>query len=196
MLTHPEHPVPRPIPGSTPPRAWISPRKPHARDTLWFHHGLPVFPCGLGCAVPAPEPTWHRLWYKYCLVGREKRTLPYLMPSRIKRVSDMLTDVTWNDGHFSSYPSWYLRENCPCALCVEEFTGRRMIRQGSIPSHLKRNDLSLVGNYALRFAWDDGHDTGIYTFDYLRSICPCAQCLPEGLEEPPPAAPPQGSFEA
>ncbi len=33
-----------------------------------------------------------------------------------------------------------------------------------------------VGNYALRIAWNDGHNTGIYSYDHLRSICPCAAC--------------------
>lgn len=122
--------------------------------------------------------------------------MPYLMPSRVKRATAFQTEISWNDGHMSVYPSWYLRENCPCASCVEEFTGRRMIRQGSVPVSLERTDVAPVGNYALRFAWSDGHDTGIYTFDFLRRICPCIQCLPEGLEEPPQHVRPAGSFEA
>jgi DUF971 family protein len=122
--------------------------------------------------------------------------LPYLMPVRVKRVTAFQTDIGWNDGHFSSYPSWYLRENCPCASCVEEFTGRRLIQLGSIPANLERVNVEPVGNYALRFAWNDDHGTGIYTFDYLRRICPCAQCLPEGLQEPPPQFASSGSFEA
>jgi DUF971 family protein len=96
--------------------------------------------------------------------------LPYLMPSRVKRVSAYQTDVFWNDGHFSSYASWYLRENCPCANCVEEFSGRRMIAEGSIPSNLERVNIGPVGNYGLSFTWSDGHSTGIYTFDFLRRI--------------------------
>ena len=122
--------------------------------------------------------------------------MPYLMPSRVKRVSAHQTDIAWNDGHFSSYPSWYLREKCPCAMCVEEFTGRRMIASGSIPSNLERVDVSPVGNYALSFTWSDGHNTGIFTFDFLRRICPCPQCLPEGLVEPPPKLDESGAFEA
>lgn len=122
--------------------------------------------------------------------------MPYLTPSRVKRVSAVQTDITWNDGHFSSYPSWYLRENCPCAACVEEFTGRHMIQQGSIPSNLERVNVEPVGNYALSFTWSDGHSTGIYTFDFLRRICPCPRCLPEGLREPPPKIENPGSFEA
>ncbi len=122
--------------------------------------------------------------------------MPYLMPRLVKRVSPRQTDITWNDGHFGSYPSWYLRENCPCASCVEEFTGRRRVLQGSIPSNLERVSLQPVGNYALNFVWSDGHSTGIYTFNYLRRLCPCSQCLPEGLKEPPKEVMNPGSFEA
>jgi DUF971 family protein len=122
--------------------------------------------------------------------------LRYLIPSRVKRVNAFQTDIAWNDGHFSSYPSWYLRENCPCASCVEELTGRRMILQGSIPSNLERTNVEPVGNYALSFSWSDGHGTGIYTFDFLRRICPCSQCLPEGLTEPSPEIEDSGTFEA
>jgi len=118
------------------------------------------------------------------------------MPRLVKRVSPRQTDITWNDGHFGSYPSWYLRENCPCASCVEEFTGRRRVLQGSIPSNLERVSLQPVGNYALNFVWSDGHSTGIYTFNYLRRLCPCSQCLPEGLKEPPKEVMNPGSFEA
>lgn len=122
--------------------------------------------------------------------------MAYLRPTLVKRVSPTQTDVTWNDGHFSSYPSWYLRENCPCASCVEEFTGRRNIVAGSIPATLQRLDVEPVGNYALNFRWSDSHSTGIYTFDYLRQLCPCSQCLPEGLSEPTfQAGRKPGSFE-
>lgn len=121
--------------------------------------------------------------------------MQYLMPTLVKRVSPTRTDVTWNDGHFSSYPSWYLREKCMCAACVEEFTGRRKIVQGSIPSTVERVSVSPVGNYALQFGWSDGHNTGIYTFEYLRQLCPCSECLPEGLQEPPEKAKKPGSFD-
>jgi DUF971 family protein len=53
-----------------------------------------------------------------------------------------------------------------------------------------------VGNYALQFVWSDGHETGIYTFEYLRKLCPCSQCLPQGLEDPPESVLNPGSFEA
>jgi DUF971 family protein len=122
--------------------------------------------------------------------------LPYLTPTLVKRVSPTQTDITWNDGHFSSYPSWYLRENCTCAACVDEFTGRRKVVHGNIPSTVERMSVAPVGNYALQFGWSDGHETGIYTFEYLRKLCPCFQCLPKGLESPPEIVLKPGSFEA
>lgn len=122
--------------------------------------------------------------------------MPYLSPTVVKRISPTLTEVTWNDGHVGLYPSWYLREKCPCASCVDEFTGTRKLLHGSIPSILERVGVKPVGNYALSFQWSDRHTTGIYTFDYLRSICPCSECLPEGLEEPPAAVQAPGAFEA
>jgi len=121
--------------------------------------------------------------------------LQYVKPKLVKRVSPKQTDITWNDGHFSSYPSWYLRENCMCADCVEEFTGVRKVVHGSIPSSLERMKVEPVGNYALNFVWSDGHESGIYDFDYLRKICPCSECLPEGLQEPPETVKAPGSFE-
>jgi DUF971 family protein len=122
--------------------------------------------------------------------------MQYLKPKLVKRVGPRQTDITWNDGHFSSYPSWYLRENCTCASCVEEFTGKRKIFHGDVPSTLERLSVVPVGNYALNFGWSDGHSTGIYTFDYLRKLCPCSECLPEGLAEPPEQVQKPGSFEA
>ncbi len=122
--------------------------------------------------------------------------MAYLRPVLVKRVSPLRTDITWSDGHLSSYPSWYLRENCPCASCIEELTGRRLILKGSIPRTLERVHVEPVGNYALGFRWSDGHHTGIYTFENLRRLCPCSQCRPEGLEEPPEQVPRRGTFEA
>jgi DUF971 family protein len=37
-------------------------------------------------------------------------------------------------------------------------------------------DIQPIGNYAIEFHWHDGHSTGIYTYDYLRSLCPCPEC--------------------
>jgi DUF971 family protein len=69
------------------------------------------------------------------------------------------------------------------------------VGHGSIPSSLERVNVGPVGNYALQFEWSDGHNTGIYSFEYLRKLCPCSQCHPEPLDEPPGEIPDSGSFE-
>jgi DUF971 family protein len=80
--------------------------------------------------------------------------------------------VTWEDGHESLFPIDYLRSWCPCAMC-----------QGHAPQakYLDLHGQQLVhvegvGNYAVSLTWQDGHNTGIYSFRLLRAVCPCATC--------------------
>jgi DUF971 family protein len=80
--------------------------------------------------------------------------------------------VSWDDGHSSTYSIDYLRNWCPCALCQGHgATPKRLALEGQ---ELQR--IEPVGNYALSLVWGDGHDTGIYTFRWLRSLCPCDAC--------------------
>lgn len=90
-------------------------------------------------------------------------------------------DVTWGDGHASVYPLKYLRENCPCANCrTEREEARknpfRMIPAGQRPAAVGVTHIEGVGNYGLKFVWNDGHSTGIYTLEHLRAFCPCEAC--------------------
>lgn len=88
-------------------------------------------------------------------------------------------EVTWGDSHQSSYPLKYLRAECPCASCRSERQDAQdnpfHVLKGGLPSADLRN-VEPVGRYGLRLVWADGHDTGIYTFEYLRLICPCEAC--------------------
>lgn len=103
-----------------------------------------------------------------------------VLPQEIKKRGDQAMKITWSDGHVSEYSAAHLRENCRCAACVNELTGERLIAPGSVPKDLKLAKAEVVGNYALGFQFGDGHATGIYTFQTLRSICPCPSC---GKEE-------------
>lgn len=88
-------------------------------------------------------------------------------------------EVTWGDAHASSYALKYLRAECPCAACRSERQDAKdnpfHVLKGGLPSADLRN-VEPVGRYGLRLVWADGHDTGIYTFEYLRQICPCETC--------------------
>jgi DUF971 family protein len=55
-------------------------------------------------------------------------------------------------------------------------TGRRLLDPETVPDDVVARKLQLVGNYAMRVEWSDGHGTGIYTWEFLREICPCEQC--------------------
>ncbi len=80
--------------------------------------------------------------------------------------------ISWNDGHIGEYTPQYLRGYCPCALCQGHGTDRNFI---PVPDALIEG-IRAVGNYAIEFRWHDGHSTGIYSYDYLRALCPCAAC--------------------
>jgi ATP-binding protein involved in chromosome partitioning len=80
--------------------------------------------------------------------------------------------IRWKDGTVSEYPPRYLRLCCPCAGCVEEMSGRPLLHPASVPADVYPRAIHPVGEYALRFDWSDGHDTGIYPFTYLREISP------------------------
>lgn len=84
--------------------------------------------------------------------------------------------VTWEDGHESRYAFPFLRVACLCAGCRGHGSKRTEPPRREDELTLAQStivDASAVGHYAIHLAWEDGHDTGIYPYSYLRSICPC-----------------------
>ncbi len=84
--------------------------------------------------------------------------------------------IVWNDGHESYYSGHRLRCACPCASCVEEMTGAKTLQDSQVPSSVRVAEFHPVGNYGVSVRWSDGHDTGIYTFTHLRTLCECEKC--------------------
>lgn len=127
--------------------------------------------------------------------------IPAHTPVEIGRASTHDVKIRWDDGHESVYPARELRLKCPCAACVDEMTGQTRLtpppvaaaeggaaanaagpsdkRTGggvitsSIAETVHPVKIDLVGRYAIAIHWSDGHNTGIYTFDLLRKLCPC-----------------------
>lgn len=97
-------------------------------------------------------------------------------PVEIRNLKQEGLEIEWEDGHRSIYPSIYLRDKCPCASCIDEWTGRKVLREEDIPKDIRVVSLEAVGLYAIGIQWSDGHDSGIYSFDHLRNICPCEVC--------------------
>ena len=99
-----------------------------------------------------------------------------MLPYAINRRDDGIL-IEWDQqGHEGFFPARALRLACPCAACVEEMSGRRLLDPAQVPLDVRPVSLSLVGAYGLRVQWSDGHSTGIYTFEQLRRLCPCEHC--------------------
>ncbi len=97
------------------------------------------------------------------------------VPSAIEQAGPDQLRIEWQDGHESLYPVRLLRLACRCAHCVEEMSGRPLLKEAEVPEDVRPSKISPVGRYAVQFSWTDGHDTGIYTFEHLRDLCPCCR---------------------
>lgn len=78
--------------------------------------------------------------------------------------------LTWDDGLTTQVSARSLRQHCPCAECVEEWSGRRTFEQDRIAADLKLVEVTSVGNYALSFTFGDAHRIGIFTWSTLREL--------------------------
>ncbi|PZR11489.1 MAG: DUF971 domain-containing protein [Archangium gephyra] len=78
--------------------------------------------------------------------------------------------LTWTDGTTTEVSARVLRQYCPCAECVEEWSGKRTFEVETIPQEMKVVEAQPVGNYALSFTFGDLHRTGIFQWEYLREL--------------------------
>ena len=77
--------------------------------------------------------------------------------------------VTWADRQVD-FPFAFLRGQCECAHCVNEWTGERMLDPATIPADITIEKMEQVGGYAIRIHWSDGHNSGLYTWERLRKL--------------------------
>ena len=78
--------------------------------------------------------------------------------------------VRWSDGSEDRLDFEMLRNHCPCATCVDEWSGRRKSLTLLLPSDFGPRQLVPVGNYGVQIHWSDGHETGIYSHQLLRRL--------------------------
>lgn len=92
------------------------------------------------------------------------------LPRSADLVSPFQLRIEWKDGLVTLHGARELRLACPCAGCVEETTGRRLLDPAMVPQDLLLLVVEPVGRYALSFVWSDGHKTGIFSWPYLRQL--------------------------
>ncbi len=78
--------------------------------------------------------------------------------------------IDWDDGKKTLVRARALRQACPCAQCVEEWSGRRTFELDTIPEGTHVLSMAPVGNYALSFTFSDAHRTGIFNWTHLREL--------------------------
>lgn len=93
-------------------------------------------------------------------------------PIDIRQEGPNLLGITWNDGLVSQYPVRALRLACPCAHCIDEHTGKKILNPDSVPADVRPVKLDAVGRYAIRIQWSDSHETGLFSFRLLRQLHP------------------------
>jgi DUF971 family protein len=97
-----------------------------------------------------------------------------LKPLSLKREGDGLK-IEWNDG-VATFVTWRtLREQCPCAGCIEGRAKppdpfRVLTPQEVAAGPPAPMTMVPVGHYAYQITWNDGHSTGIYPLELLRKL--------------------------
>jgi DUF971 family protein len=91
-------------------------------------------------------------------------------PLQVIEESESELSIKWSDDSESRYNAVQLRRACPCAGCINEWTGQKQLKDESISEALTFTHISIVGRYALNFHFSDGHDTGIFSFTFLRGL--------------------------
>ncbi len=96
---------------------------------------------------------------------------PSPAPSRLEPLNATEMLLAWNTGesYALAYPE--LRFQCPCASCVDEHTGQRIITRGQVPAAIRVIGAQVVGRYAVQISFSDAHSTGIFHFDTLYRLC-------------------------
>lgn len=84
--------------------------------------------------------------------------------------SDSEITIRWSDETESRYDAVKLRKACPCAGCINEWTGEKLLKANSVADDLSFSSIAIVGRYALNFNFSDGHDTGIFSFQFLKQL--------------------------
>ena len=91
-------------------------------------------------------------------------------PLEINRHGAHDIQIRWNSGEEAVYPARFLRGQCPCATCVDEVTGNRIVNESALPILVYPTKIEPVGRYAIQIFWSDGHSTGIYTWERLHEM--------------------------
>lgn len=93
-----------------------------------------------------------------------------LLPKNFFRTPDGKLGIVWNDDSRVAFGLKELRCACPCAACVDEHTGEKLLDSATVPEDIKLETIVSIGRYAIGCVWSDGHRSGIYPYSYIKGL--------------------------
>ncbi|HMS64091.1 MAG TPA: DUF971 domain-containing protein [Ignavibacteria bacterium] len=95
-------------------------------------------------------------------------------PKKIRKTENNLLQIIWSDDSLSEIDLQTLRDKCPCVSCQ----GETVLFSSYIPikspfkaaGFYEIEKIETVGNYAVQITWKDKHNTGIYSWEYLKEL--------------------------
>ena len=89
------------------------------------------------------------------------------VPTDVRAIREQgVLTVCWESVE-ADFPFVFLRGQCQCAHCVNEWTGAQILDAASIPPDIAIEKMELVGSYAVRIHWSDAHSSGLFTWERL-----------------------------
>lgn len=99
-----------------------------------------------------------------------KPTVRQPSATQVNLVDGQRLALAWDDGKSTEHQARTLRQHCPCAECVDEWSGVRRLEVDQVPADISITEVHPVGNYALGITFGDGHRTGIFRWQLLREL--------------------------
>ena len=96
--------------------------------------------------------------------------MEHIQVKKIDQWDERTLAIVWNDDRESRYDVVELRKQCPCAHCIDEWSGEQRLLPEQVADDIRPIRIDSVGRYALTIQFSDGHTTGIYSFSMLRSL--------------------------
>ena len=78
--------------------------------------------------------------------------------------------MSWDNGDRVSVSNRDLRLSCQCALCINEMTGEKILKERDIKNDIAPTAISPLGNYAISITWNDRHSSGIYPYKAIKKL--------------------------
>ncbi len=136
--------------------------------------------------LPLLRTTTETLLLLHGIKSKYEKVTPWarsssIRPLQVKQTEPTHLSILWSDGHQGTTSLRTLRDACPCAGCNGETVLLHSYAPQSpdlqAPGRYSLKAVETVGGYALKFVWGDGHDMGLYTWEHLRGLCECAECV-------------------